>query len=127
MKQGGTVITTVSEGKVAFSEYSKTVELTANESGLAYADGRLVEEKVDIKPLLAWKENKFIFENASIREVMHSLEQWYDVSVEYKQEPDDHFNLEISRSEPVQKVLALMEQTGRVKFRLKDNKIVVQR
>ncbi len=33
---------------------------------------------------MAWKNGVFNFEEATLQEVMHQLERWYDIEVEYE-------------------------------------------
>lgn len=53
--------------------------------GLEFLDdpksGKRTVRKFDPEKVLAWKEGKIIFENASLREVVGTLENWYGVEI----------------------------------------------
>lgn len=82
-------------------------------------------KSVDTDPVIAWTRNEFKFKHAAIEEIMRPIERWYNARVVYKDKISFHFNATIERSVPVSKVLALLEETGNVKFAISGDTITV--
>ena len=79
----------VTEGRVKFSartDEKQAVLLTASEQG-SYIRGRSpVERTVYVNRYLGWRENKLIFSDQKLSEIIPELERWYGVKVEVKSE-----------------------------------------
>lgn len=121
------VITTVTEGRVALEQADYKVILNAQEAGMVLPNGKLEKAQVEADEAVAWKDGKFVLKDATITEVMQQIERWYDATIVYENNPDDHFNLEIKRDEKLNRVLELLEMTGRVKFEVKGRVITVRK
>jgi transmembrane sensor len=84
--------------------------------------------KVDPELAIAWKNNKFMFENESIENIMKLVQRWYDVEVVYEGDlPDDKFGGSVSRFDKVSKVLGMLELTGNVHFKIAGRRITVMK
>lgn len=122
--------TTLVKGRVKValpgnSDANATVLKPGQQSTLA--NGGLHVNEVDTDQYIAWKNNEFMFDEASIDEVMKAVERWYDVNVVYEEpKPKDRFGGGLSRFEDVSKVLELLEQTGGVTFRIEGRTIYVK-
>jgi ferric-dicitrate binding protein FerR (iron transport regulator) len=119
--------TTLLEGSVRFSssQTGKSVLVKPGEQAALDNNGALSVYLVDLEEVLAWKQEKFIFEKADIHTIMRQLSRWYDVEVEYKGNVNYHFGGAISRNVNISKVFDLLEQTGNVRFKLENNKVIV--
>jgi transmembrane sensor len=118
--------TTLLEGSVKMSTKSgfKAI-LVPGEQG-TIASGKLSVEPVDSRLAVAWKNNKFMFESASIQEVMRMIERWYNVKVIYDGEiPENKFGGSVSRFDNVSKVLQILASTKKVNFRIEERRIYV--
>jgi transmembrane sensor len=118
--------TTLLEGSVKMSTKSgfKAI-LVPGEQG-TIARGKLSVEPVDSRLAVAWKNNKFMFESASIQEVMRMIERWYNVKVIYDGEiPENKFGGSVSRFDNVSKVLQILASTKKVNFRIEERRIYV--
>lgn len=114
--------TTLLEGSVRIND--KTV-LKPDEQAIVSGTGLKVI-RVDTELAVAWKNNKFMFDNDSIESVMRMVERWYDVKVDYEGEiPEDKFGGSVSRFASVSKVLNILELTGKVHFKVKGRRITV--
>lgn len=85
-----------------------------------------VNSNTDIEQVMAWKNGYFRFKHADIREIMRQVSRWYDVDIDYtgdlsKVSLDGY----LGRKENVQKLLAILEATGTVHFKINDSKIIV--
>jgi len=43
-----------------------------------------IAEKVDVTPIVAWKDGKLSFKNESFSTLAYKLEQWYDVKIHFE-------------------------------------------
>jgi transmembrane sensor len=89
------------------------------------ANGVKVVSGIDIEEVMSWKNGIFKFKDASIETIMKQMEKWYDVQAVYEGKITEHFISTIPRTVPVSEVLKILETTGKVKFQIEGNKIVV--
>ena len=122
------VKTTLLEGSVKVNKGNAGALITPGEQArINNSTGEItVKEEVDLDEAVAWKNGKFIFNDADIKSIMRQLEKWYDVSVIYDKEvPDEEFVGSISRNVNVSQILEMLEKTGSVNFEIKGRTIVV--
>lgn len=84
-----------------------------------------VVDDADLEDVLAWKNNLFSFNDASIETVMRQLARWYDVDVKYAGAVSQHFNGNIPRGVGLSRVFVMLELTGKVHFSIEGRQIVV--
>ena len=120
------VTTTLVEGSVLVSK-GKTDNILkpGQQSKLSATDFAIAE--VNVNDIIAWKDNQFIFPNMTLDMIMRQVERWYDAEVVFESHPTDHFNIEISRDEPLSKLLHKLELTKRVNFKIENNKVIVMK
>ncbi|SFH42648.1 FecR family protein [Pedobacter insulae] len=118
--------TTLVEGSVRLRTVNnQQVILKPNEQGTVVSNDLKVS-KIDIEPVIAWKNNKFFFEEVDITYIMRMVSRWYDVEVEYQGEiPKSKFAGSVSRYENISEVLKPLESTGKVNFKIQGRRIVV--
>ncbi|MDB5200852.1 MAG: hypothetical protein JWQ27_261 [Ferruginibacter sp.] len=75
--------------------------------------------------ITGWKEGLFVFHDSRIEDIMQQLEHWYGKPVVYLSKTRQLFNGTIARTEPLEKILNLLELNGYVHFTLKNNSIYV--
>jgi transmembrane sensor len=116
--------TTLLEGKVIID--NKTILVPGEQ---AISDGNQMRKiRADTELAVAWKNNKFMFEDAKIEEVMKMIERWYDVEVIYQGEkPADLFGGSVSRFDNVSKVLRILQLTGHVRFKIEGRRVTVMK
>lgn len=105
----------VEEGKVLFgdlrtqfSEEKKEVHLTKNQHGTINRQGEVeIREYEDLSWYTGWIEERLVFENRSLTEILPRLERWYDIeiSVSEKSMLDEKVTAEIDYSLPMTDVL----------------------
>lgn len=111
-------ISTLVEGSINIHSASGKVSLTPNQQAINTANG-LSKRTVDVESFIAWKNNKFMFYETELRDVMKGLSRWYDIQVEYQGNiPATYFYGEIGRDKNLAEVIRLIEKSG-VKFKLK--------
>lgn len=126
----GNVQTTLLEGSVKLSFNGReNYFLKPDEQANYHEENNTVQiDKVDPFFTIAWKNEKFAFENASIYKVMESIGRWYDVEVIYEGDLSAVvFNGTISRYEDFNKLLNLIELTGQIKFEVSGRRVVVMK
>ncbi len=84
-------------------------------------------EKFDIESEIAWKDNYFVFKDKNIKEIMSFLSRWYDADVVYAGEEwaDKTFTIRMSRRENIQEILAMLELTKSVRFKIEGRRVTV--
>lgn len=90
-------------------------------------NGHLLTVKpADIDLELAWKNGKIEFLDADIQSIMQMLERWYNVKAVYQgRPPTTLFSGSISRSKKISAVLALLESTGDVQFKIEGRRVEI--
>lgn len=85
-------------------------------------------KQIDPAEAVAWKNGLFIFNNEPLESIMRKISRWYDVEIVYqdKQAGNVVFWGSISRFGNVSEVLAMLEETGSVRFRVENETIQVQ-
>ncbi|MEM9673493.1 MAG: FecR domain-containing protein [Bacteroidota bacterium] len=74
----------VSSGKVEFSSREDTqnkVQLTVNDRALLLPGEKISVSEVFAADYTAWKDNRLVFEDASLEEIVLVLERWYDIDI----------------------------------------------
>jgi len=118
--------TTLVEGSVQVNNEQSTKILKPGQQAVLTKAGKFEIGEADQVLELAWKNNEFMFESESIQNVMKMVERWYNVEVIYQGEiTKEKFGGGVSRFDKVSVVLALLERTGAVKFKIADRKIYV--
>ena len=75
--------------------------------------------------MVSWKNGLFNFEGASLQEIMHQLERWYDIEVLYEPGvPKLEFVGKMGRDLSLNNVLRGLE-LSKVHFRLEGRKLTV--
>ncbi|NOU59298.1 FecR family protein [Marinifilum caeruleilacunae] len=128
-----TIQTTLVEGSVAVmdSKNPKTNLLLDPGYQAVYAKAakQLENKKVNVDLYTSWKDGKFVFEQASLYDIMNKVSRWYDVKVFYQNNEagDLNFTGTLKRYENLDRLLGMIEKTNEVKFFFKDNTIIVQK
>ncbi|WP_199119900.1 FecR family protein [Pedobacter sp. ASV28] len=122
------ISTTLLEGSVKVSSNGATAIIKPGQVADALATGIKVGMG-DIAAATAWRKDKFIFHNMPIWEMMEELSRWYDVKIVYDEsykQQQELYNGEIGRSVTLEKLLAMLEQTGVAHFKLKERTLYIR-
>lgn len=125
----GGIRTTLLEGSVRLTHHAESVMLKPREQGVlrqAQHDTFEVLDNADVNAAVAWKEGEFSFKDASIESIMRQAARWYAIDVVYEGKIERHFNAEVLRREPIDKLLHLLELTGGVHFRVEGKRVFVR-
>ena len=68
------------------------------------------------------------FSETSLEDIMDKLARWYDVEIFFANASakEAHFSLEIERYDNIAAVLSKIEKTGRVKFKINGQTVIVE-
>jgi ferric-dicitrate binding protein FerR (iron transport regulator) len=117
---------TLMAGSVKVSKNNFSALLKPGEQARVSSDAHIrTITAIDTEKVMAWKNGRFDFEDAGLKEVMRQLERWYDIEVVYEKNiPDIHFGGKLSMDMSLQGVLLTLQDTG-VHFRLEGRKLIV--
>jgi transmembrane sensor len=82
---------------------------------------------VDPNEAIAWKNGEFAFNNEPLSSIMPKLARWYDVDVSYQNAEiaKKRLNGSISKFGKISEILAMLEITGEVHFKIEGRRITV--
>lgn len=117
--------TTLLEGSIRL--YSKGSELLIEpeQQVRVSSAGLQLLDHVDVDEVTAWKNGYFEFNDSEFKEIARQLSRWYDVEVVCTREIEDLFYAKIPRNTKLSVVLSALEYTGKVRFQIEGDKIVV--
>jgi ferric-dicitrate binding protein FerR (iron transport regulator) len=127
-----TIKTTLLEGAVKVESQNQSALLVPGEQArllnapLEDGNRRLQTiNHVDLEQVVAWKNGKFQFNQASVETIMRQVSRWYDVEVVFEGPiPDKRFNGKMYRNVNASQVLSILEEGG-IHFRIEGNKVTV--
>lgn len=123
--------TTLVEGKVEVRDNNGKKEKVILEPGYQARFNRknfaLTSQKVDVALYTSWKDERFVFENIRLEDLLKRLARWYDVEVFYmnNEVKDIRFSGGIKRYDKLDKLLYMFERTHYVDFRMKGRTLTV--
>lgn len=110
-------VTTLVEGSVSIESARQKIHLTPNQQAIN-STGNIIKKEVDVQPFIAWKDNKFLFYETELRDLMKSLSRWYAIEIGYENQiSPTYFYGEIDRDKNLGEVMRIIEKSG-VKFKL---------
>lgn len=116
---------TLVEGKVLVQNNTNKAFLTPGMQAAIRGNTINTTEHADIEAVTAWKDGLFLFHDASIEQIMNQVARWYNAKIVYQGNIKQQFNATIRRSEPLEKLLHLLQLNGYVKFKTENNIIYV--
>lgn len=121
--------TTLSTGKVSAAVSNAAVVLLPGEQAV-YTASALSKRKVDARVFTAWKDGDIYFEEASLKEIVHSLEREYDYTIHFDDPALErlHFTLDMRKTGALQDILDnIAGTTGKVRFKTVNRTIFVSK
>ena len=116
------------EGRVNVRQGKLNRILKPGEQALLTEVGHEINVRTDIdtEAVTAWKNGVFQFNNTELKDIMHELERWYDVDVNENNIPRKKFNGTISRDVKLSEVLAMIELTSNLHFKIEGRSIIMK-
>lgn len=126
------VVTVLESGKVRYTTAGELQESRELRPGFLLEDAEgqhLHARQVNTRLYTEWRNGKYIFENASVEEIMSTLQRWYNIDVIYADEKVKqlHFTGDLERYETFDIFLHFMETGGDIRFQIKDNIVIVNK
>lgn len=127
--------TTLLEGSIKVTKGNSSIliapgeqAVTKNASDEENASDELSKKSgVDVDQEIAWKNGKFVFQDAEIKSIMRQLERWYGVTAVYSENvTTEEFDGVISRNVNLSQIVNLLTKTGRLNFSIEGSTIVVK-
>lgn len=116
---------TLLEGSVAISKKENTKKLEPGSQASISENEITKQSGIDTDEIIGWKNGLFVFHDAPIESIMNQIARWYDAKIVYQAEIRQQFNATILRSEPLAKLLHLLELNGYVRFKIENKTIYV--
>lgn len=123
------VRTTLVEGSVQVAlvtDHQPPTTLTPGQQAITRG-AQLEVRDVDVALFTAWKAGDFRFHGTPLVEVLHQLERWYDVEVDYSRIPNEKIHGAIRRDKPLSSILETIEKTSGLTFRLNERRLTLDR
>lgn len=116
--EDATTRTTLVTGSVVVSQGSQSYRLTPGEK-VESTQYTFTKSTSNIDEDIAWKNNKFVFNETELRHALTEISRWYNFQVEYKGVVHNtHFYGEISRDKDLAQILTIFKDIG-LNFKLK--------
>ena len=112
-------------GSVRVANSANEIKLEPNTQALIKNKTITKNTALDAEEITGWKDGLFVFHDAPIESIMMQLERWYDAKIIYKADIKQLFNATILRTEPLVKVLKLLQLNGYVHFKIEKKTIYV--
>jgi hypothetical protein len=119
--------TTLLEGSVkVYTNNAETAVLQPNQQAVLNSSNKLAISNVQAEEAMAWKNGRFVFNNADIQSVMRIIARWYDVEIKYENGiPNKTVGGDISKFENISQLLEVLEATGGIHFKREGRRIIV--
>jgi transmembrane sensor len=116
--------TTLLEGKV---KVSKTI-LEPGQQAVITNDAQIsVRNDIDLDAVMSWKNGMFLYKGIDIKTIMREVARTYNVKINYESVSTEKFYAEVSRNTNISSLLKMLELTGEVHFKVRDNQVTVMK
>jgi len=120
--------TSLLKGSVQVNSSKAALMLKPGEQANGRAGNGIEKVKANFREVLAWRDGYFRFQNASVREIMNDIMNWYNIKdVVYEFNSEEHFTGSIVRSRSLQDVLHGMEKISNLKFEIREGRVFVRK
>lgn len=120
------VKTTLLQGSIKVSKADYRALLKPGQQSQIEGNIINVIDHANLEEVIAWKNGYFRFNNEKINSIMAKLARWYDIDVLYEGKiSDEGFYGTISRFKKISEVLALLQQTKGVHFKIEGRRVTV--
>jgi transmembrane sensor len=120
---------TVTSGKVQVLKENSSVGLLTDNQQMRYDKGSesCLRQKVDVKPLVAWKPEEVSFDDITMEETGRRLEQWFGVSVSFVNPAlkDCRVTATFYREDSLEEIMTVICAVNQSRFTIHDKSILV--
>jgi len=120
------ITTTLESGRVSIDAGNRHAELLPGQQSNV-SNSEMSVKDVNTQLYTAWHNNKYVFDNQSLREILHTLSRWYDMEVDYDQYDlgDIRFTGELMKYSNVIDFLEKLEALEKVRFDINGKSVKV--
>ena len=119
----------VTSGKVAFSEKYQSddpVSLKVNDRAVLRPGRGITINEVDAIRLTAWTEDRLVFDNKTLREVIEVLESWYDIRIAVEDTDLMTQDFKLTMENPtLGSVMEALSFLGEFRYRIEGQKVTI--
>lgn len=125
------VYTTLVSGSISLqhaNESKSELVLTPGHQAIYNKDNKITSVKsVNTEAITSWHNGRFVFEEQTLEQIMKTLARWYNFEYEFDNENirSTIFKGSAPRYANLSEVLSILEKSGGLKFRAKNNKIII--
>ncbi|MBL1410321.1 FecR family protein [Sphingobacterium faecale] len=119
--------TTLIEGSVKVVAEGKDYFLKPGQQ--AVVSDKVVVKDVKASNSVAWKDEKFVFDNSSFKETLKEVENWYDVQMVFFDPDIENVQLSgtVSRNVKLSELLKVLEMNTNYRFEIRERRVLVRR
>ncbi|MDR2283837.1 MAG: FecR domain-containing protein [Sphingobacterium sp.] len=119
--------TTLIEGRVKIVAEGKDYFLKPGQQAVVADEVEIAD--VHTASSVAWKNEQFVFDNSSFKEILREVENWYDVQMVFFDQDLDDLQLSgmVSRNVKLSELLKVLEMNTNYKFEIKERRVLVKR
>lgn len=119
---------TLVEGSVRVTNKSGSMEkmLSPGFSSVVQPGGHLSVSKADLEEVSGWRTDAFVFNEASIGDIVKQLSRWYDIDVIYTGRSDFTFNGYMPRNIPLSEALETLKSSGELDYSYQHGKVYIK-
>ena len=127
------VYTTLVNGCISLmrenSQDSELILTPGHQAVFGKADGATKVKPVATDVVTSWRNGMFVFQDQTLDQIMRQLSRWYNFTYSFTTEEAANtlFMGRMARSSKFGEVLEILEQSGHLKFDVKDNHIVISK
>lgn len=127
------VYTTLVNGCISLtrdnSQDSELILTPGHQAVFGKADGATKVKPVATDVVTSWRNGMFVFEDQTLDQIMRQLSRWYNFTYSFtsQEAASTLFMGRMARSSKFGEVLEILEQSGHLKFDVKDNHIVISK
>ena len=127
------VYTTLVNGCISLtrenSHDSELILTPGHQAIFGKSDGATHVKPVATDVVTSWRNGMFVFEDQTLDQIMRQLSRWYNFTYSFTSEEaaGTLFMGRMARSSKFGDVLEILEQSGHLKFEVKDNHIVISK
>ena len=119
------MVTGLEEGKVTLQAKEENRVMQPGQVLAIGENQRIQPSKEKLQQVLAWKEQKIWFREASFETIFKTLVRWYAISVQFEGNVSTRFTGVLPTSLPLEELLGILEKGGGVHFQLKGRVLTI--
>lgn len=125
------VYTTLVSGSISLQQANENhseLILTPGHQAIYNKDNKITSVKsVNTEAITSWHNGRFVFEEQTLEQIMKTLARWYNFEYEFDNENirNTIFKGSAPRYANLSEVLSILEKSGGLKFRAKNDKIII--